>query len=124
MSEVLQVAGCIAAAAAISLALLARERRLRAAGVLLALAIALALLIGEGWDELASLRDSPARVAALRAVAAAALVGLPLVLWRWPLALPLLLVAAVLFRVPIDVSGDAVNLLLPLYASAPEATTA
>ena len=75
MSEVLQVAGCIAAAAAISLALLARERRLRAAGVLLALAIALALLLGEGWDELASLRDSPARFAALSAAAYAAIWG-------------------------------------------------
>ena len=116
MSEVLQVAGCIAAAAAISLALLARERRLRAAGVLLALAIALALLLGEGWNELASLRDSPARFAALSAVAAAALVGLALVLRRWPQALPLLLVAALPFRVPIDVGGDEVNLLLPLYA--------
>lgn len=116
MSEVLQVAGCIAAAAAISLALLARERRLRAAGVLVALAIALALLVGEGWDELASLRDSPARFAALSAVAAAALVGLALVLRRWPQALPLLLVAALPFRIPIDVGGDEVNLLLPLYA--------
>ena len=116
MTEALQVAGCIAAAAAISSALLVPDRRLRAAGVLVALAIALALLLGEGWDELASLRDRPVRLAALSAAAAASLVGLALVLRRRPQALPLLLVAALPFRIPIDVGGDEFNLLLPLYA--------
>ena len=115
MNEALQVAGCIAAAAAICGGMLLPDRRLRAAAVLAALALALALLLGEGWDELSSLRDRPAALGVLALAGAAALVGLALALRRWPDALPPLLVATLPFRIPIDVSGEEVNLLLPLY---------
>ena len=76
VSEALQVAGCIAAAAAAAAAMLARDRRPRAAALLAALGMALALLLGEGWDELASLRERPAALAALVAAGGAA-VGRP-----------------------------------------------
>ena len=115
MTEALQVTGCVVAAAAVSIAMLGPGRRLRAAALLGALAIALALLLGEGWDELASIRDRPAVLAALLAAATALVVVLGLLLRRRPLVLPLLLVAALPFRIPIDVSGDEVNLLVPLY---------
>ncbi len=115
MSEALQVAGCIAAAAAAAAAMLAPARRPRAAALLAALGVALALLLGEGWDELASVRERPAALAALVAAGGAAVAALALLLRRSPHALPLLLVAALPFRIPIDVSGDEVNLLLPLY---------
>ncbi len=115
MNEALQVAGCIAAAAAICGGMLLPDRRLRAAAVLAALALALALLLGEGWDELSSLRDRPAALGVLALAGAAALVGLALALRRWPDALPPLLVATLPFRIPIDVGGEEVNLLLPLY---------
>ena len=71
MTEALQVTGCVVAAAAVSIAMLGPGRRLRAAALLGALAIALALLLGEGWDELASIRDRPAVLAALLAAATA-----------------------------------------------------
>jgi putative inorganic carbon (hco3(-)) transporter len=115
VTEALQVAGCIAAAAGVGAAMLLPDRRLRAAAMLTALAIALALLLGEGWDELSSLRGRPAVLAALAVAAAAGLVGLALALRRWPQVLPPLLVATLPFRIPIDVGGDEVNLLLPLY---------
>ncbi|MBA2546159.1 MAG: hypothetical protein H0V15_04685, partial [Solirubrobacterales bacterium] len=60
MSEVLQVLGCVAAAALVAFALLGRSRRLRAGAVVAALAIAAALVVGEAWDDMASLRDRPA----------------------------------------------------------------
>ncbi len=116
MSEALQVSGCVAAAAAVSGAMLAQDRRARAALTLVGLAIAFALLAGEAWDELASVRDSAPRLAALCLLGAAALTALALLLRRWPATLPVLLVAALPFRVPIDIGGEDANLLLPLYA--------
>jgi putative inorganic carbon (HCO3(-)) transporter len=117
MSETWQVAGCVAAAAAVGVVLLAANRRIRAAGLLAAMAIALALVAGEGWDELHSLRESPASFAAAIAAAAGALAGLAAILLRWPLLLPLALFMALPFRIPIGVGGgEDVNLLVPLYA--------
>lgn len=115
MNEALQVAAAIAATAAAGTAILASGRRLRAAALLGALALALGLILGEGWGQLESLRERPAAFGAAIAASAAAVVALALVLRRRPLALPLLLVAALPFRVPIDVSGEEANLLVPLY---------
>lgn len=116
MSEALEIAGAIAASAAAGGALLAGDRRLRAGLVLAALAIAAALLTGQAWDELEPLRDSPAQGVAALLAALAAVVALAWGLRRMPVALPLLLVAALPFRVPIDLgAGEDANLLLPLY---------
>jgi putative inorganic carbon (hco3(-)) transporter len=115
VSEAFQVAGAVAATAAVSVAMLAGDRRLRAAGLLAALTIAAALVIGEGWDELEPMRDRPVLFAAVSIGGAAALAALALALRRWPWLLPLLLVAALPFRIPIDVDGAEANLLIPLY---------
>ena len=116
MSEALQVSGSVAATAAVAVAILAPGRRLGAAAMIGALAIAAALILGEGWAELESLRDRPALAAALTLAGATALAALAEALRRVPILLPLLLVAALPFRVPIDVNGTDANLLLPLYA--------
>jgi len=115
VTETLQVAGSIAASASVAAAILATDRRLRAAALLGALAIAVALLIGEGWDELESIRERPLAAAAIVIGGAAGLAGLAAVLVRHRWLLPLLLVAALPFRLPIEVSGTDANLLLPLY---------
>jgi O-antigen ligase len=116
VSEALEVVGGIAAAAAVGVALLAGDRRVRAAGMLAALGIALALMAGEGWDELAEIRDTPAAFAAAIAASGAALAAFAAILLRWPMLLPLILVAALPFRIPIGVGGgEDVNLLVPLY---------
>jgi putative inorganic carbon (HCO3(-)) transporter len=117
MSETWEVAGCVAAAAAVGVALLARNRRARAAGLLIAMAIALALVAGEGWDELESLRGRPAAFAATIAAGSVTLAVLAAILLRWPLLLPLAVITALPFRIPIGVGGgEDVNLLVPLYA--------
>ena len=115
MSEVLQVCGCVASAALVASALLGRPRRLRAGAVVAALAIAVALVVGEAWDDVDPLRDRPLLFGSAVAFGVAALGGLAAVIRRMPLALPLLLVAALPFRVPIGVGTEDANLLLPLY---------
>jgi O-Antigen ligase len=116
MSEFLQVSGCVAASLAVSAAMLAADRRLRASALLAALAIAGGLVLGQGWEQLSSIRDKPAILAAATVLAAVAVVALALAIRRWPPAMPLLLIAALPFRVPIQVGGDNANLLVPLYA--------
>jgi putative inorganic carbon (HCO3(-)) transporter len=115
MGEALQVAGCIAATAAVSAAILASDRRLRAAGIVVSLAIAGGLLLGEGWDELEGVRERLALLAALSLAAIAAIAALARLFRSRPELLPLLLVAALPFRVPIEVGGEDANLLIPLY---------
>ena len=118
MSEALQVAGCVAAAGSrqprCSPARAACARRAARRG---ARASPAALLVGRGLGR--------ARVAARPPGAARrgdrrrgrpALAALAALIARWPLALPLLLVAALPFRVPIESATEDANLLLPLYA--------
>jgi putative inorganic carbon (HCO3(-)) transporter len=117
VSEALEVAGCLGAAAAVSLALLAPGPRMRVAGLVIALALAATLIAGQGWDDIANLRSHHLEFAG---VIVAAVIGLAIgaaAMLRWPILLPLLLVAAMPFRVRLHVAGgEAVNLLVPLYA--------
>lgn len=116
MSEVLEVAGSIAAVAAAATALLTSNPRLRAASLLVAMALAVALIAGQGWDELEPLRDHPAAFAGTIVGTVLVLVMLATAMLRWPQLLPLLIVAAMPFRIRLHVGGgEAVNLLVPLY---------
>lgn len=114
--EALQVAGCVAAAVAAAAGLLADDRRRGAAAMIMALALAGALLLGEAWEALEPIRNEPAKLAAVTAAGSAALVALCVAMRRWWWALPLALVAALPFRVPIDSGAEQANLLVPLYA--------
>jgi putative inorganic carbon (hco3(-)) transporter len=117
VSEGLEVAGCIGAAAAVSISLLASAPRVRVAGLVLALGLATALVAGQGWDDISNLRDHPAEFGGLIAAGLLVLAIGAAAMLRWPVLLPLLVVAAMPFRVRLHVAGDeAVNLLVPLYA--------
>ena len=107
MSEALEVIGCLAAAGALSVSLLASDPRLRVAGLVLAGALALALIAGQGWDDLRNLREHHLAFAGpvvagivVLAIGAAAML-------RWPILLPLLVVATLPFRVRLHVAGGA-----------------
>ena len=116
MSDALQVLGCVAATGLFAAALLTEDRGLRAGALLGAMTLALALVAGQGWDELESMRDRPAVFAGAAEAGLAVLVALAAVFLRWPVLLPLLLVAALPFRIPIDAGGgEDANLLVPLY---------
>lgn len=116
MSEVLQISGAIAAAAASSTALLSADRRVRAAAMVLAALLAVALVTGEAWhSQLRDLRDSPLELAGILVAGIAAVGALAALCRRFGALLPILLLAALPFRIPIDAGGESSNLLVPLY---------
>jgi putative inorganic carbon (HCO3(-)) transporter len=116
VSEALEVAGCLGAAGALSVSFLVSDARLRVAGLVLAGALALALIAGQGWDDIRNIREHHLEFAGLIAAAIAVLAIGAAAMLRWPILLPLLVVATLPFRVRLHVAGgDAVNLLVPLY---------
>jgi len=82
-----------------------------------ALVLTPVLLIAEIWDteQFHTLRDRPALTAALVGAALVALAVLAVAMARRPLLLPLLALAALPFRIPIEAAGQTANLLVPLY---------
>jgi O-antigen ligase len=116
VSEALEVIGSLAAAGALSISFLTSDARLRAAGIVAASLLALALIAGQGWDDIRNLRDHQVEFAGLIVAGIAVLVAGAAAMLRWPILLPLLLIAALPFRVRLHVAGgEAVNLLVPLY---------
>ena len=109
--------GLIAAALLAAAAVLADRPRLRAAAMAGALVLTPVLLIVEIYDtdQFRTLRDRPAFTAAAVAAALVALLVLAVLMARRPLLLPLLAVAALPFRIPIESAGQTANLLVPLY---------
>jgi putative inorganic carbon (HCO3(-)) transporter len=116
VSGVLEVAGCLAAAAALSISFLASDARLRAGALVMAGALALALIAGQGWDDISNIREHHLEFAALVVAGIVVLAIGAAAMLRWPILLPLLAVATLPFRVRLHVAGgEAVNLLVPLY---------
>ncbi len=85
--------------------------------MLLALVLFPLLILGDQWHspQIVDLREEPASFAALAAAAIIVSVALAAAFRRWPILLPLAIVAALPFRVPIEAGGDTANLLVPLY---------
>jgi len=110
-------AGAVAAVLLAAAALLAREPRARAFAMLGALLLAPVLLLADIWDspQLAVVRDHPLPSAVGGVVAIGVVVALAVAITRHALVLPLLMLAALPFRVPIEVGGTTSNLLVPLY---------
>jgi putative inorganic carbon (hco3(-)) transporter len=110
--------GAVVAVLLAAAALLAREPRQRALAMLGALLLAPVLLLADIWDspQLAVVRDHPLPSVLGGVVAIGVVVGLALLMARHVVMLPLLVLAALPFRVPIEVGGTTSNLLVPLYA--------
>lgn len=110
-------AGAVVAVLLAAGALLAREPRQRALAMTGALLLAPVLLLADIWDspQLEVVRDHPLPAAAAAVLGLAAVAALALLMARRPLVLPLLVLAALPFRVPIEVAGTTSNLLVPLY---------
>jgi putative inorganic carbon (HCO3(-)) transporter len=116
VSEALEVAGCLAAAVALSVSFLVSDARLRVAGLALAGGLALALIAGQGWDDIRNIREHHLEFAGLIVAGIVVLAIGAVAMLRWPILLPLLIVATLPFRVRLHVAGgEAVNLLVPLY---------
>jgi putative inorganic carbon (hco3(-)) transporter len=117
VSDFLAGLGLLIAAAAAAAAILLPAGRLRSLAMLIALALFPILILGDQWhsQQIADLRDHPSRLIALGVLAIAASAALAYVFKRWPILLPLAIIAALPFRVPLEAGGDTANLLVPLY---------
>jgi putative inorganic carbon (HCO3(-)) transporter len=109
----IQATGVVATAGAVAFALVVADRRQRALAMLGAPALAAVTLatLATGFDALVE----PVLLAGA-AVGLLVVLGLAWLVLRRPVALPLLVVAALPFRVPVSIGDSAANLLLPLYA--------
>jgi hypothetical protein len=117
LSDLLGAAGVLIAAASAAAAILLPPGRLRATTALLALALFPILILGDQWHspQIVDLRDDPMGLIGLGFAAIAASAGLAAIFHRWPILLPLAIIAALPFRVPLEAGGDTANLLVPLY---------
>ena len=117
MSELLAGAGVVAAAGFAAAAILLPRGRVRALAMLAALVLFPLLIAGDQWHspQFVDLREGPLSFAALVAAALAGAALLAAAFRRWPIALPLAIVFALPFRVPLEAGGDTANLLVPLY---------
>ena len=117
MSKILASVGLIVAAAASAAAILLPPGRPRALAMVLAMALFPVLILGDQWHtaQIVDLRHDEGRIAALLPIAAAVIGTLACLFRRWPILLPLAIVFAIPFRVPLHAGGDTANLLVPLY---------
>jgi O-Antigen ligase len=116
--EALRAIGIVVAAALAATAILGRTSAGRAWSMLGALALTPVLLILSIWEspQLDTVREHPLPALA-GGVLAAALVVVPLAVLfsRRKAFLPLVALAALPFRVPVEAGGQTANLLVPLY---------
>jgi O-antigen ligase len=117
LSDVLAGGGVLVAAAAAAAAILLPAGRVRAVAMLLALVLFPALILGDQWHshQIVDLRGDSGRFIALGIAALAISAALAALFHRWPVLLPLAIVAALPFRIPLHAGGDTANLLVPLY---------
>ncbi len=108
--------GALALCALAAGALLLTRRRDRAASMVLTLILAAILIAADNWDtaRFEDLRSSPIAVVGLL-MALAAIVAVGSAFLRWPAAFVLIAIAALPFRVPVELGGETSNLLVPLY---------
>jgi O-antigen ligase len=85
--------------------------------MLAALVLFPVLILGDQWHtpQIVDLRHSTGKLVLLLAVGALAVAALAAIFRRWPWLVPLVIVAALPFRVPLHSGGDTANLLVPLY---------
>jgi putative inorganic carbon (hco3(-)) transporter len=117
VSDLLAGLGLVVAAGASGAAILLPPGRLRAALMVAAMALFPVLIVGDQWHtaQIVDLRHDEARIVELLPLALAAVCLLAYLFRHRPILLPLAIVAAVPFRVPLHAGGDTANLLVPLY---------
>ncbi|MFL5872464.1 MAG: O-antigen ligase family protein [Solirubrobacterales bacterium] len=117
LSDVLAGVGLVVAAGASAAAILLPPGRPRSGAMVLAMVLFPVLIAGDQWHttQIVDLRHDEGRIVVLLALAAVAIGGLTLAFRRWPILMPLAIVVALPFRVPLHAGGDTANLLVPLY---------
>jgi hypothetical protein len=114
---VIEALGATAAALAVGFAILDHPSRRRALMTLLALVSVPILIAADQWNatQVAELRASPALLALALTFGGGLVLALAALIHRKPVLLPVLILVALPFRVPLGIGGEDANLLLPLY---------
>jgi hypothetical protein len=117
MGDFLGGAGLFVAVFAAAAAMLWPPSPRRSGAMLVALGLIPVLILGDQWHsvEITYLRHHLARFAGLGFIAVIAVAALTALFRRRPQLLPLAVLAAVPFRIPIHAGGQEANLLIPLY---------
>ncbi len=117
MSDFLSGAGLVIAAACAAASILLPAGRPRSAAMLTALVLFPVLIVGDQWHnhQIVELRNHEAKVAVAVLVGAVLVVALAWVFRRWPVLMPLSIIGALPFRIPLESGGETANLLVPLY---------
>ncbi len=118
MADPLLWVGTLACAASAALGLLPLERRLRAGLLCASLLLAPVLVLADNWhsEKLDALAAHPELLVAGALASIVALLAFAALLRDRLFLLPPLLIAALPFRIPVDLGSGSSNLLLPLYA--------
>ncbi len=108
LADAAEKLGVVGAAAAAAIALVGPRPRPRAAAMGCAAVLTAAVLLGHIWDsqQFRSISGDATALAALLVLGLAAICALAALFVRRPALLPLLAVAALPFRVPIDAGGS------------------
>jgi putative inorganic carbon (HCO3(-)) transporter len=116
-ASLLSSVGTLIAAGGACAAMMMAPGRARALVMVATLALLPVLVLGDQWDteRIVSLRESRSTTLAGVVAALAAIAVLAAIFDRLPWLLPLAIVAAIPFRVPLQAGGDQANLLIPLY---------
>jgi len=114
---VIEALVALIAALAAAVAILDRPGMRRSVAMALAGILVPALIAGDQWHSgpITELRDSPALLGASLLCGAALVALLAWAFDRWPVLVPVLVLVALPFRVPLNVGGEDANLLVPLY---------
>jgi putative inorganic carbon (HCO3(-)) transporter len=117
ISDFLSGAGVLIAAACACASILLPAGRVRSAAMLTALVLFPVLILGDQWhnQQIVDLRHHEAKAAAAVIVGAVLVVALAWVFGRWPILMPLSIIGALPFRIPLESGGESANLLVPLY---------
>ncbi|MBA2523080.1 MAG: O-antigen ligase family protein [Solirubrobacterales bacterium] len=110
--------GTVACAGAAALALLPLAPGRRLGAIAVSLLLAPVLLLADNWESsrVEDLRGHPALLVVAAIFAIAGILVAAQVFRRRPALLAPALIAALPFRIPVDLGGGSANLLLPLYA--------
>jgi len=105
------------AATAVAFAILDQPSMRRSVAMAIAGILVPVLIAGDQWHSgpITELRDTPGMLAAALVCGLGLIALLAWVIDRWPVILPVLVLVALPFRIPLNVGGEDANLLVPLY---------
>ncbi len=116
-ASALEWLGMLSACGAAAAALVVRDRRLRLAAMAAALALAPIVVLGDVWDEprVIDFRHSATQIGLAAVLGIGGTAALAALFRRHASALPIIAIAVLPLRVPLEIGGETANLLVPLY---------